>query len=193
MTPSSELARALAPLRPDLVRFARLQLRNDHWAEDAVSETFIAILEKPDAFAGHSSLKTYVIGVLKHKIIDHLRTYKREVQVERDEDGSDEQAFDDLFLADGHFRETPQNWGEPDATLERQEFFEILQICIDRLPPNIGRIFMMREWLELETDEICKDLAITSSNCWVMLYRARMRLRECLEMNWFATPHPGTK
>lgn len=193
MTSSSELARALAPLRPDLVRFARLQLRNDHWAEDAVSETFIAILEKPDAFAGHSSLKTYVIGVLKHKIIDHLRTYKREVQLERDEDGSDEQAFDDLFLADGHFRETPQNWGEPDAALERQEFFEILQICIDRLPPNIGRIFMMREWLELETDEICKDLAITSSNCWVMLYRARMRLRECLEMNWFATTRPGTK
>jgi len=191
MTSSNpDLANQLAPLRSDLLRFAKLQLRNDHWAEDAVSETFIAVLEKPDAFSGHSSLKTYVIGVLKHKIIDHLRASKREVQVERDEDGSDEKAFDDLFLADGHFREAPQDWGDPRAMLERTEFFEILQVCIERLPPSIGRIFMMREWLELETDEICKELAISSSNCWVMLYRARMRLRECLELNWFAPKRP---
>jgi RNA polymerase sigma-70 factor (ECF subfamily) len=183
-----DLASQLAALRGQLVGFARLQLRNDQWAEDAVSDTVMAVLEKPDAFAGQSSFKTYVIGILKHKIVDQLRSMQREVQVLSDEDGDDSAAFDALFAADGHWRERPNSWGDPEASFERREFFEILQLCIDRLPPNIGRIFMMREWLELETDEICKELAISSSNCWVMLYRARMRLRECLELNWFGTP-----
>jgi RNA polymerase sigma-70 factor (ECF subfamily) len=188
---NSPLANELAALRPQLIGFARLQLRNEQWAEDAVSETVMAVLEKPGAFGGQSTLKTYVIGILKHKIIDQLRSVQREVQITRDEDGGDEDAFDALFAADGHWQNAPRDWGDPEASLSRREFFEILQLCIDRLPANIGRIFMMREWLELETDEICKELAITSSNCWVMLYRARMRLRECLELNWFDR-HPAT-
>ncbi len=181
----SSIATQIQRLRPDLLRFARLQLRNDSWAEDVVSETLLAVLEKPDAFAGQSSLKTFLIGVLKHKIIDQLRSVKREVQVELSDDESVDDAFDSLFLADGHFRDPPLDWGDPHANLERREFFEILQVCVDKLPAAIGRIFMMREWLELETDEICKELNISTSNCWVMLYRSRMRLRECLELNWF--------
>lgn len=186
-----DLAHALEPLRPDLLRFARLQLRNDHWAEDVVSETILAILEKPAAFAGQSALKTYVIGILKHKIVDYLRGARREVQVAVDEGESDSEAFDTLFLADGHWRDPPPDWGNPESSFARVEFFEVLQVCLDRLPPAIGRIFMMREWLELDTEEICKELEISSSNCWVMLYRARMRLRDCLQLNWFGeTPSP---
>jgi RNA polymerase sigma-70 factor (ECF subfamily) len=186
MTVSSpNIHRQIEALRPDLLRFARLQLRNDAWAEDAVQETLIAVLQRPDAFAGQSALKTFVIGILKHKIIDQLRVVKREVHIEVEEGDSESDAFDSLFLADGHFREPQKNWGNPDADLERREFFEILQVCVDKLPKNIGRIFMMREWLELETEEICKELGISTSNCWVMLYRARMRLKECLELNWF--------
>ncbi len=181
-----DLASQLAALRGQLVGFARLQLRNDQWAEDAVSDTVMAVLEKPDAFAGQSSFKTYVIGILKHKIIDQLRASSREVQLESGDDIDDLAAFDELFAADGHWREAPPDWGDPHAALERREFFEILQVCVDKLPPNIGRIFMMREWLELETEEICKEMAISTSNCWVMLYRARMRLRECLQLNWFS-------
>ncbi|MGA2549317.1 MAG: sigma-70 family RNA polymerase sigma factor [Burkholderiaceae bacterium] len=181
----SDMGAQLAPLRPHLVRFARLQLRNDAWAEDVVSETLIAVLEKPGAFAGQSSLKTYVIGILKHKIIDYLRGVRREVQIEAGEDEAEGDAFDKLFATDGHFRDPPPNWGDPHAALERQEFFDVLQVCVERLPVAIARVFMMREWLDLETDEICKELAISTSNCWVMLYRARMRLRECLQLNWF--------
>jgi len=183
----NDLANQLAELRTPLLRFARLQLRDDQWAEDAVSETIIAVLEKPDAFAGKSSLKTYVTGILKHKIIDQLRHMKREVQVSVEEGDSDADAFDALFLPDGHWRDPPRDWGNPDQVFEQREFFEILQLCVDQLPANIGRIFMMREWLELETEEICKELEITTSNCWVMLYRARMRLRECLNLKWFNT------
>jgi RNA polymerase sigma-70 factor (ECF subfamily) len=183
--PNEQFAAEVAALREPLLRFARLQLRNDQWAEDAVSDTIIAVLEKPDAYAGKSSLKTYLTGILKHKIIDQLRQVKREVQVIPAEDQSDSDAFDALFLPDGHWRDPPRDWGNPDRVFEQREFFDVLQACIDHLPANIGRIFMMREWLEFETDEICKEMQITASNCWVMLYRARMRLRECLNLNWF--------
>src|SRR5271168_3496301 len=118
----SDLASELAALHGQLLGFARLQLRNDQWAQDAVSETVIAVLEKPDAFASQSSLKTYVIGILKHKIIDQLRRVQREVQVVRDDDGNDEDAFDALFAADGHWRSAPRNWGDPEESLVRSEF-----------------------------------------------------------------------
>lgn len=183
-------ATELEALRPQLLRFAQLQLRNATLAEDAVSETLLAILEHPERFAGQSSLKTYVIGILKHKIIDLLRASQREVSLsssEADDARSDAEMADALFTTDGHFRpgQQPTDWGDPEATFARNEFFDILQLCIDKLPAKIARIFMMREWLELETEDICTELDITTANAWVMLYRARMRLRECLQLNWF--------
>ena len=85
----------------------------------------------------------------------------------------------------------PLPWGDPDKTLEQKDFFKVLEICLEKLPAKTARIFMMREWLELETDEICKELAITTANAWVLLYRARMRLRECLDLNWFGGRQAG--
>jgi RNA polymerase sigma-70 factor (ECF subfamily) len=79
----------------------------------------------------------------------------------------------------------PRQWGDPDATLQQKDFFRVLEICLERLPAKNARIFMMREWLELETDEICKELQVSTSNAWVMLYRARVQLRECLDISWF--------
>jgi RNA polymerase sigma-70 factor (ECF subfamily) len=175
----------LDAMRPQLIRFAFLQLRNHARAEDAVQDALIAVLEKPGAFAGQSSLRTCVTGILKFKIIDCLRLGARERQIESYEDQSEDDAIDALFLADGHVREMPQAWGDPDQTLQQKDFFKMLEVCLDKLPPKAARIFVMREWLELETDEICKELAISSSNAWVLLYRARVRLRECLDLNWF--------
>jgi RNA polymerase sigma-70 factor (ECF subfamily) len=180
------LIQQLESLRPSLMRFAQLQLRNPAWAEDVVQDTLIVVLERPQSFAGRSALKTWVIGILKHKIIDLLRGKGREVQVETDPDSSQDDAFDALFrAADGHWAAAVPDWGNPYDALERSEFFQILEVCVEKLPANVGRIFMMREWLELDTEEICKELNISTTNCWVMLYRARMRLRECLELNWF--------
>jgi RNA polymerase sigma-70 factor (ECF subfamily) len=183
-------AEELEALRPHLLRFARLQLRDQALAEDTVSDTLVAVLEHPERFAGQSSLKTYLIGILKHKIIDTLRSGRREVRLalSSDDDGeaqSESDALDALFTRNGHYQTEPSDWGSPDRTLERREFFDILQVCVDKLPAKSGRIFMMREWLELETEEICQELEISATNAWVMLYRARMRLRECLELNWF--------
>lgn len=178
-----DFAREVQALRPQLLRFARHQLRNDDWADDAVSETVLAALEKPQRFGGRSQLKTWLIGILKHKLIDQLRRHARELSTTTEDD---EAGLDTLlFREDGHWREAPKDWGDPEHALRQREFFVVLEACIERLPATQGRVFMMREWLELEADEICKQLAISSTNLWVLLHRARMRLRECLQQGWF--------
>ena len=181
MTIESELA----DLHEPLLRFAKLQLRNDTAAEDVVSETLLAILEKPDNFEGRSSLRTYATGILKFKIIDVIRRRGREVHIETMDEQSMDDALDALF-SKGHWQDPPQAWQQPDQALQQSQFFEKLQDCVSRLPPKMGRVFMMREWLESEVDDICTELGITSNHCGVMLYRARMQLRDCLDRNWFA-------
>ncbi len=176
----------LAQLRQPLLRFAMMQLRNECIAEDVVSETFLAILEKPDSFEGRSSLRTYATGILKFKIIDVIRRRGREVHIEPLDEQSMEDAMDALFAKDGHWQDPPPAWYHPEKSLEQRQFFETLLACVDRLPAKMGRVFMMREWLDKEVEDICAELGITASNCGVMLYRARMRLRECLDRNWFA-------
>ncbi len=178
----NDLAHHLDDLRPQLLKFALLQLRNAAWAEDAVSETLLAALEKPQSFAGRSQLKTWLIGILKHKLVDQIRRNCRELSSTDSEGDSLE---DDVFAADGHWRDHPKDWGDPEHCLHQVEFFQVLEACVDKLPGQQGRLFMMREWLELDTEEICKQLDITPTNLWVMLHRARLRLRECLEQQWF--------
>jgi RNA polymerase sigma-70 factor (ECF subfamily) len=181
----TEFARQVEALRPQLLRYARTQLRNEAWAEDAVSETLLAALEKPQSFAGGSQLKTWLVGILKHKVVDQVRRHQRECTVL---DGEDAEDLDDtLFKADGHWREAPADWGNPDDTLRQHQFLRVLDACIEHLPPTQGRVFMMREWLELSSDEVCKELDITTTNLWVLLHRARLRLRECLQAGWFDT------
>jgi RNA polymerase sigma-70 factor (TIGR02943 family) len=179
----SDFATAVQTLRPQLMRFARAQLRNEAWAEDAVSDTVLAALAKPQAFAGQSQLKTWLVGILKHKLVDQIRRHSREVSATTEEDAQDIDAL--LFNEGGAWREAPADWGDPEATLGQREFFEVLEVCVDELPGVQGRIFMMREWLGLDTAEICKELNITSTNAWVLLHRARLRLQMCLQQRWF--------
>jgi RNA polymerase sigma-70 factor (ECF subfamily) len=182
----ASLQRSVAELRPTLLRIARVQLRNDTWAEDAVSETLISALEGAERFGGQSQLKTWVVGILKHKIIDQFRRGGREVSLEAAAEAAQVETFDELYTADGHRVSEPLDWGDPEAAYSRVQFFDILQMCVEELPAALARAFMMREWLELETAQICKELQISATNCFVMLHRARIRLRECLEHRWFA-------
>jgi RNA polymerase sigma-70 factor (ECF subfamily) len=182
---NSSYAVELESLRPQLLKYAQLQLRNSAWAEDAVSETLLAALEKPQGFAGRSQLKTWLIGILKHKLVDQVRRNCREMSMTA-EDGED--LDEELFRPDGHWREPPQDWGDPEHALGQVDFMRVLEACVEKLPGQQGRLFMMREWLELDTDEICKVLGISPTNLWVMLHRARLRLRECLQLNWFTAP-----
>ncbi|MFT7773216.1 sigma-70 family RNA polymerase sigma factor [Roseateles sp.] len=188
MAASPDFCRQIEALRPTLLKYARLQLRNPAWAEDAVSETLLAALEKPQAFAGASQLKTWLIGILKHKLVDQIRRNCRELSTTAgSDDGEDLDEL--LFAADGHWREAQLDWGNPEDALRQLDFMKVLEACVEKLPGQQGRLFMMREWLELESDEICKELGITPTNLWVMLHRARLRLRECLQAGWFDAAH----
>jgi RNA polymerase sigma-70 factor (TIGR02943 family) len=183
---TSELTKALMQYRTDLLRYAKLQLRNDAWAEDVVSEVFIVALEKPEAFEGRSQIKTWLIGILKYKILDKFRQNAREVALPESDDESDSDMLEGLiFKADGHFATPPTDWGSPEAGLNQKEFFATMEACMEKLPAQLGRLFLMREWLELSSDEICKELKLTSTNFYVQLHRARLKLRECLDLNWF--------
>jgi RNA polymerase sigma-70 factor, ECF subfamily len=168
--------------RDYLLRYASLQLRDSHAAEDAVQETLVAALVGEASFQGRANLRTWLTGILKHKIVDAIRRMSREATLLPDADTAE---FDALFAEDGHWIDPPGAWADPDASLEQKRFFAALETCLGRLPQKIAQAFMMREHLGFETGEICKELAITPTHCWVLLYRARMALRECLQKEWF--------
>lgn len=186
VSPEVPFEQQLVSHRAGLLRFARLQLRNQAWAEDAVSETLLVALSKPQAFQSRSQLKTWLVGILKHKVIDMLRLHGREIS----NSASDDDNVDMLdlvgFKPDGHFAEMPADWGNPEQDLNNQQFMKIMDACVEKLPATQGRLFLMREWLELSVEEICKELNLTATNLYVQLHRARLRLRECLGLNWFA-------
>ena len=174
--------------RPYLLRYAMLHLRDRELAEDVVQETLLAALEGRAGFSGNSSHRTWLTGILKHKIIDLMRRRSRERPLTSSECESDADAIDALFKQDGHWQQFPASWGDPERALEDKEFREIFEKCSQRMPERTARVFMMREVMELTTEEICKELSITPTNLWVMLHRARLSLRECLEVNWFGEP-----
>jgi RNA polymerase sigma-70 factor (ECF subfamily) len=183
----AEFARELERQRSYLVRVARLQLRDAALAEDVVQDTLAAALAAESGFTGKSSVKTWLTGILKHKIVDAIRRKQRDpIPASTLDEEGDFEDFDVLFKANGGWQAPPADWGDPEQSLSRQEFFDVMQMCLDKLPANTARVFMMREVMELSTEEICKELTITANNLWVILYRARMSLRECLETNWFS-------
>ena len=188
MNASDELQVFFAERRADLVRFAALQLRDSSLAEDVVQEALLAAMQGVAQFEGRSSLKTWVFSILKRKIIDAMRGARREVSISQmSAGGDDDRDYDELFNERGFWatEHKPHRWTEPEDSLEQQQFWRIFELCLDHLPVRTAQVFSMRELLGLDTDEICKELAITSSNCWVILHRARMGMRLCLEEQWF--------
>jgi RNA polymerase sigma-70 factor (ECF subfamily) len=173
--------------RSYLLRVARLQMRNDEVAEDLVQETMLAALQGAEGFSGKSSVKTWLTGILRHKIVDAIRKKTSAPTFTPLEEETQLDDLDALFDESGHWDNKPATWGDPDGALEQKDFLAMMDFCLEKLQPNTARVFMMREVLELETDEICKELSISSTNLWVIMYRARMSLRECLEKNWFGS------
>lgn len=171
--------------RPALKRYAMRALRNAADAEDMVQETLAAALASPDGFGGRSSKLTWLIGILKHKIVDTYRRQTRETPLDETLDSDALDDSDALFTPAGHWREAPANWGNPEVALAQRDFLQVLEECIASLPERMARAFTMREVLELEISEICDALDISPNNCFVMLHRARMRLRLLLEQRWF--------
>lgn len=168
-----------------LYRFALARLRDTHQAEDVVQETFLAAV-KSNSFAEQSSARTWLTGILKHKIVDVMRKSNRET-VASDLMTEQDANMDEFFDATGHWAEKPLVWDMPEDALEQKQFFKVLQSCLDKIPNKLATLFMMRDVHETDNEEICKELNITTTNAWVMLYRARMGIRKCLEINWIGS------
>ena len=147
-----------------------------------MQETLLAALSGKSGFAGRSNLRTWLTGILKHKIVDHIRRSSREQTAPDNGAASD---FDALFDKRGHWVDPPQAWVDPEGALEQGRLRAVLEECLKALPARTAQAFMMREHLGLDTPELCKELGVTPTHSWVLLYRARMALRLCLEKNWF--------
>lgn len=173
----------LAAQRGYLLKIARLQLRDEYLAEDMVSETIAQAIEHHAAFRGDSSLRTWLTTILKNRIVDHLRKHWREQSLDAASAG-DEPGL--RFDRDGHWAEPPSDSPGPEQLCAQDAFLRAVRACVERLPPRIAQVFMLREVFGSDTGELCKDLGLTASNVWVQLYRARMMLRACLENGGFA-------
>jgi RNA polymerase sigma-70 factor (ECF subfamily) len=165
-----------------LYAFALQRVRSADAAEDIVQETLLAALTAQEKFQGQSSERTWLMGILKHKLIDHLRQSVRQRPLsELNVDVTSE-----FFTEHGEWRISSPDWqGRPDAALEQQEFRKVLNDCLAKLPSRIAQLFWLREAEGVSTEQLCKDLEITPTNAWTMLHRARLGLRRCLSDNWF--------
>ena len=170
-----------------LYRYALRQLRDDALAQDAVQETLLAAFRSRHGYGGQATERTWLIAILKHKIVDIIRQRAREPAFEQLADPGEqgmEGSVDESFDETGHWVMAPRNWGDPDRALENKRFREAFELCLSRLSPALADVFALRELAGLSTEEICKELDVSSSNCWVILHRARLGLRQCLEVHW---------
>ena len=165
-----------------LYAYALSRVRNPDVAEDLVQETLLAAIKGQKDFGGRSAERTWLTGILKHKLIDHLRKSTRQRPLsELDVDVAEE-----FFDSRGQWKVSSSDWqGRPDALLEREEFRDVLQGCLSKLPSRIAQLFWLREAEDVSTEQLCQELGITPTNVWTMLHRARLGLRRCLGENWF--------
>jgi RNA polymerase sigma-70 factor, ECF subfamily len=172
-----------------LYRYALLRVRRREIAEDLVQETFFAAVRTSDSFRGKSSERSWLCGILKNKVCDHFRKLGRETSFTDLEFLDDELSH--KFVPQGFWnhKDGPLEWKpEAEVVMHRVEFWETFRNCLSKLPERVADVFMLREMEEMETEQICRALNISPNNLWVMLHRARMALRECLETNWFKDP-----
>jgi RNA polymerase sigma-70 factor (ECF subfamily) len=167
-----------------LFRFCLARIRNPVIAEDLVQETFLAAMKAKERFSGRSSERTWLVGILKHKIIDHIRKSKRETLSE--DIDIREAPTEEYFDRKGHWKVGAPEWvTNPTRAYEQKEFWGVLDSCMKKLQSKQHEVFQRRELEGQDASEICEALDISSSNLWVLLYRARLQLRKCLEKNWF--------
>jgi RNA polymerase sigma-70 factor, ECF subfamily len=181
----------ISELRRYLLRYAKLQLRDEAAAEDVVQDTLLAVHQAQTSFRGDSERRTWAAGILKHKLMDALRSkYRHMVRTsnadERANDDATDHAFDGMFVDDGHWAEPVPEWKTPHGNLEREQLRAALEQCLTKLPANTGRVFMLREWMGYELSEVCTEFSMSGDSVRQMMYRARMLMRSCLQHTAYA-------
>jgi RNA polymerase sigma-70 factor (ECF subfamily) len=178
-----------------LFGFVAMRVRDRAIAEDLVQETFLAAIKARESFGGRSSERAWLFGILRNKLVDYYRRQGREIPLADLEVPFPEEQG--AFGLSGPGKDgwvqgvAPKAWETPEKALVDKEFHEVLKQCLSRLPEKVAQVFLLREIDGVSSEEICKDLGVSPNNFWVMLHRARMGLRRCLEVHWFATKQKG--
>lgn len=178
----------LSDLRQQMLKFAQLQLRDAAAAEDVVQDALLGAMKNADKFAGKAAFKSWVFAILKNKIIDNIRGKTRTVAIsdlQDDPSGQEDASF--LFDEVEHWKaeHAPSKWRNPEQQMQNGQFWQVFEACLNKLPAAQGRCFMMREFIGLESSEICNELAMSTTNLHVQLHRARLALQKCLDSHWF--------
>lgn len=173
-------------LRQQMLKFAVVQLASLQTAEDVVQETLESAFIHIDSFKGKAAFKTWIFAILKNKTIDLIRKKSRMVCISELYGEAEEMSIDELFDQRGHWQaeHRPNRWESPEDMMENHDFWMIFHICLNHLPAKYAQVFILREMVELESDEICEKMGISISHLNVLMYRSRTKLRACLETGW---------
>lgn len=167
-----------------LFRYALLRTRDTYLAEDIVQETLLAAISAKNTFSNQSTVRTWLIGILKHKLIDYFRRQRHEVAISDLIDQDDGDDLDNFFSVNGRWIEKPNTFPDPESVFQQKEFWKIFQQCLSALKPKQAEVFLAKEIHGMSNEDICKDLALSPSNVWVLMHRARLSLGRCLKFNW---------
>jgi RNA polymerase sigma-70 factor (ECF subfamily) len=185
--PALEPERWLEDHGSALYSFALLHIHDTHRAEDLIQETLLAALKSSKNFHGDSSIRTWLTGILKHKIMDEFRRQSREGTSSNSAEDVfetiEKQQIAETFTEDGSWNHPIEDWGNPEQDLFRNEFWTFIERCTAGLSPGMARLFILRDLWGLDTEEVCKELNITPTNLWTTLHRARLAIRQCLAKN----------
>lgn len=177
-----------------MLGFATNQLGNEQHAKDVVQDTLVNVLKYADKFEGKSTFKSWVFAILKNKIADFIRQNHKYIALSemKDDEQSDEAFLELLFDEAGHWHDSKNalhafddSWCNPEKTAEQTDFWQVLELCLTNLPQEQARAFLMKEYIGLDTQEICQELSISTQNFYVLMHRARLRLQTCLCIKWF--------
>ncbi len=168
-----------------MYRYSLVRVRDSEAAEELVQSAFFAALKSQNSFAGKSTEKTWLFGILKHKIMDFFRSSKNTISIDPT---SDKKSGLIKFDSSGHMIQKPGDWKlDPEKTTENNELAQVLAQCLKGLPEKYHRIFVLKEIDGISSEEICNEFDIKPTNLWVILHRARNQLKQCLESKWFQT------
>jgi RNA polymerase sigma-70 factor (TIGR02943 family) len=187
--PATDPERWVEEYGDELFGYAAARVHDLSIAKDLVQETFLAGLRASHSFAGRSTERAWLFGILRKKLVDHYRLKGRDALLTGEDSSAPEEGK--FFHPQGPRKDAwiaklaPQAWESPDESLMRKEFQMVFRRCLAHMPERLAQAFLMRELDAVESEEICKDLDISPNNLWVMLHRARLSLRRCLEIHWF--------
>lgn len=169
-----------------LYRYTLVRVRDADEAAEIVQNTFLAALQSQQTYAGRSSEKSWLYGILKHKILDHFRARKKLESFDLLDTGD---PYENDFDATGHLKTPPAHWAwNPESATENHQLAQVLAKCLDGIAPKLRRIFVLKEIEGMTSEELCKEFDIQPNNLWVILHRTRNQLKKCLEIHWFQKP-----